>query len=366
MNVDSAEYANIVLGFSRFYGQARAAGMRSPAQLGLLRDWVRRVISGYWTHAGYLNWDTGLGFSRWHQRKKVGLAEQALIGIAAAPELQPDSEWGAWAKWMLDRGLLAYDAQVNRARALPAPLAFDVHVIAQRASISYLAAARYEANAMRALEAGLGHAAAQEPPALYSFDPDTGRLAITTPAYNTAIVATNQHAFPYGGIDLARLYDADQHVAANIGGTGLAGFGLVARAGGRVLRTQYGSRGARRLTAAARAPGGERSRPRRPVHGPPGARNGAFRRAVGDERVSLHARMDRRALDVARRGGRECDVPELGARHPRTRHAGRREDRPARLEVTAGRACAAGGQRLPRRAARGGRGAPGAGAPADV
>ena len=47
-------------------------GMRPPAQLGLLREWVRRAIAGYWTHGGYLNWDTGLGFHRWHQRKKVG------------------------------------------------------------------------------------------------------------------------------------------------------------------------------------------------------------------------------------------------------------------------------------------------------
>ena len=110
-NVDSAEYANIVLSFSRYYGAARSAGMRPPSQLPLLRDWVRRVVSGYWTHGGYLNWDTGLSFSRWHQRKKVGLAQQALIGIAAERELQPGAAWGAWAKWMLDRGLLAYDAQ---------------------------------------------------------------------------------------------------------------------------------------------------------------------------------------------------------------------------------------------------------------
>jgi len=31
MNVDTAEYANIVLGSGRFYAQARAAGMRRPA-----------------------------------------------------------------------------------------------------------------------------------------------------------------------------------------------------------------------------------------------------------------------------------------------------------------------------------------------
>ena len=28
----------------------------------LLRRWMTRVLAGYWTHGGYLNWDTGFGF----------------------------------------------------------------------------------------------------------------------------------------------------------------------------------------------------------------------------------------------------------------------------------------------------------------
>jgi hypothetical protein len=244
MNFDSPEYANIVLGFSRSYGQARAAGMPRPQQLGLLREWVRRVLSGYWTHAGYLNWDTGLGFSRWHQRKKVGLAQGALIGIASERELQPSPRWGAWAKWMLDRGLRNYVALTDRLGALPAGLAYGVDVIPQGRPLANLAAARQSANAMRALQAGLGAKPASEPPALYSFDPDTGRLAVTTPAYNTAIVAINHGAQPYGGLDLARLYDGRQEVAANIGGVNADAFGLRVRsASGRtLLRTQYGAR----------------------------------------------------------------------------------------------------------------------------
>ena len=74
MNVDSAEYANIVMSFTRFYGQAREGGMPPVrgARRSLLRQWVKRVIAGYWTHSGYLNWDSGLGFDRWHQAKKSG------------------------------------------------------------------------------------------------------------------------------------------------------------------------------------------------------------------------------------------------------------------------------------------------------
>ena len=49
--------------------------------------------------------------------------------------------------------------------------------------------------------------AGSTPPPLYAFDPDVGRLAVTTPSYNTAVVAVNRGAFPYGGLELARLFD---------------------------------------------------------------------------------------------------------------------------------------------------------------
>jgi hypothetical protein len=91
MNTDSAEYANITASFTREYAQARRAGMRppSPAARRLLRQWLMRVLAGYWTHGGYVNWDTGYGFRRWHQAKKLGLSQLALLGIATAPGLAP-------------------------------------------------------------------------------------------------------------------------------------------------------------------------------------------------------------------------------------------------------------------------------------
>src|SRR3954447_22899676 len=195
-NLDSPEYANIVLGFSRHYTEARAAGMVPPRALALLRDWVRRALAGYWTHAGYLNWDTGLGFGRWHQRKKVALAQRALLGIAATPELQPSPDDGAWAKWIFDRGLDEYAALVAREGHLPAGVAYGVREPLQDPSMAYVAGARYAGNAIRALDAGLDAAPTSPPPALYSYDPDTGKLAITTPVYNTAIVPVNQRALP--------------------------------------------------------------------------------------------------------------------------------------------------------------------------
>jgi hypothetical protein len=161
-----------------------------------------------------------------------------LLGIATARELQPDRRWGAWAKWLLDRGLVRYVELADRDRAIPAALAYGIDVVPQDRGNAYLAAARHAANAMRALQAGLGRVSAARPPALYAFDPDTGRLAVTTPRYSTAIVAVNHRAFPYGGLDLARLLGPDGEVLATLGGTGRAAFGL--RVGGQ--RTQYGRR----------------------------------------------------------------------------------------------------------------------------
>ena len=97
---------------------------------------------------------------------------------------------------------------------LPDPVLFQLFTVPQTVGSARLAAARLEANAARAVEAGLGRMSGERPPSLYAYDPDIGRLAITTPAYNTAIIAVNQRAFPYGGIELARLFDGEQEVAA--------------------------------------------------------------------------------------------------------------------------------------------------------
>ena len=257
MNVDSAEYANIVLSFSRFYEQARKAGMPAPggSRLRLLRSWIRRSLTGYWTHSGYMNWDSGLGFERWHQAKKFGLVQQALIGLASARELQPGASYGRWAKSMLDSGFELYDRWAERSPdGLPAPVAFGVNVVPQTIGSARLGAARLQANAARAIAAGLGDMRGEQPPALYAFDPDIGRLAITTPKYNTAIIAVNQRAFPYGGVEMARLFDSAQDVAGGIGGTPPASFGVWIRdlAGRRVLGSQIGRAAVSRGTTPLR------------------------------------------------------------------------------------------------------------------
>lgn len=243
-NVDCAEYATIVCAALRFYGAARAAGMTElrPGQLMRLRAWVERVLCGYWTHGGYLNWDTGLGFNRWHQVKKPPLCQHALLAIALTPRFQPTRAHGRWARYLFDRGLELFERFVAEGGGLPPRVLYGVRRTPSAATDPHLAVARMQANAALAWSLGLEQVPAEAPPPLYAYDPDIGRLAVTTPAYNTAVIAVNQGAFPYGGMELARLFDGDQRVAASIGGRPPAAFGVVVRdrRTGRETRSQRG------------------------------------------------------------------------------------------------------------------------------
>ena len=246
-NLDSAEYANITLHFIAGYRAARAAGMPalSREDRRLLRAWVRRVLFGYWTHSGMLNWDTGLGLRRWMKGKTWAYAQQGLLAIAASPDFQADPAQRLWAKTLFDRGLGLYDrldARGPHLDDLPHPALMDVEPSRQSVGDARIFAARMAANAMRAVTLGLGRMPSEEPPAFYAFDPDVGRLAVSTPAYSTAIVPVNRGAFPYGGIELARLLDRNGAPLTGIGGTAPSAPGIQVRdAGGRlVLASQVG------------------------------------------------------------------------------------------------------------------------------
>ncbi len=243
-NLDSSEYANEVVHFILYYEQALAHGMRplSEQHMKLLRAWVEHIVCSYWTHGGYLNWDTGWSFKRWHAGRTFAFAQQGLLAIAASPRFHNMPELGQWAKYFLDRGIQLYERLSREARdgqPLAPSVFYDLSVAPLGPSIRELTAARMMANAVRAVALGIGSKPAAEPPPLWSYDSDIGRVAITTPKYNTAILAVNQHAVPYGGVELARLYDGDQRVAANVGGVPTASFGVVVRDGaGRRVASQ--------------------------------------------------------------------------------------------------------------------------------
>ena len=261
LNVDSAEYANIVASVVRFYDGAIAAGMRPlPAEdEALLRRWMTRVLAGYWTHAGYLNWDTGFGFGRWHQMKKFALSQQALIAIAAGGRLSPSQAEARWAKHLLEKGFELYERKLPEDEGVAPGLFYDLKPHPQSSKQALFAASRVAANAARAIVAGLPARDGEEPPPLYAFDPATGRLAVTTPRYNTAITAVTNGAYPYGGIDLARLYDGRQEVAATLGARMPSSFGIVARnrrGRARLVTARPAGKQARQPLRLLRAPHG--------------------------------------------------------------------------------------------------------------
>ncbi|HEX5618268.1 MAG TPA: hypothetical protein VFX51_07595 [Solirubrobacteraceae bacterium] len=241
-NLDSPEYADMVLDFLGSYHEARRAGMGPlpSADVRLLRAWVRRALFGYWTHSGLLSWDTGMGFRRWMKGKYWAYAHKGLMAVAVATRFRTPAE-GAWAKQLFDRGLVTFD-RLGGVAGLPHSALFGIQGGEQRPSDDRIFAARMAANAARAVWAGLGGKNSSEPPPFYAFDADIGRLAVSTPAYATAIVAVDRGVLPYGGIELARLSSARGSPLSNLGGRGAAAFGVVIRnqTGRSIMQSQTG------------------------------------------------------------------------------------------------------------------------------
>lgn len=227
-NIESAEYANIILEILSHERRARALGM---APLGrsehhVLRAWALRALPAYWTHSGYMNWDSGLYLQRWHLGAYWGFALQGLLALALDPP-RDTGRLGAWAKWVFDRALGTYARlAAHGEHRIPDSPVFPIR--SELSDHPALFAARFQYMALRAAQDGLGRRDAAEPPPMYAYDPQIGRLTVSTPAYNTAIVAVSNGAFPYGGLDPARLFDGDQRVAATIGGIHGGAFGVSA------------------------------------------------------------------------------------------------------------------------------------------
>ena len=354
-NVDSAEYANMTLHFICWYEQALRAGMRPlpEADMAVLRGWAARVQFGYWTHAGMLSWDSGLGFKRWMKAKTWAYALQGPLAIACSPRFHLDARQGAWAKHVFDRGLwqFAIRCEPLAPRHLPSAHLYDVGSAYQGAGSRRTYVARMGANAMRAIVHGLGEMDSVPPPSVYSFDADVGRLSVSTRRYATAIFVEDRGAFPYGGIDLARLSDPAGVPVGGVGGRPPASFGVIVRGPGRrrVLASQApGGRGRLVLT---RSPHGRVTRvrplPRDPDAGPFRTleARGAVERA-GTEVTSRHrftAEYVETGWTVRRRGRRmlaEALFPSWGGAQARIT-AVRRDGTRVQLTPGAGAVAAA-------------------------
>lgn len=327
-NLDSAEYANITLHALLAYDSALAAGMRPlpEADMAILRAWVERALFGYWMHSGMLNWDSGLGLARWMKSKTWAYAQQGLIAIAAATRFHRDPAHGPWAKHLFDRGLALYESMLvdGNTRAYPSAHLYGVTAMHQGVSDERVFSARMAANAVRAVSAGLGRMPAPEPPPFYAFDADIGRLAVSTPRYSTAIVSENRGAFPYGGVELARLFDASGRPVGGLGGRGPASFGIVVRSSRRRSFSQTPRAGAGALTLL-RSPRGPidavRHLPRDPDAGPFDVIEAAATTTSDDATILTHHRFAADFIDttwtIRRHAGHallsvEAQFPSLG------------------------------------------------------
>ena len=323
-NLDSAEYGNMTLHALHAYDTALEAGMEPlpAADVAVLKHWVERALFGYWTHCGMLNWDTGLGLARWMKAKTWAYAQQGLLTIATSRHFLHSPEYGPWAKHLFDRGLALYERMLidGDTRDYPSAHLYGTTTVHQSTGDERVFSARMAANAARAVTLGLGAMEAPEPPPFYAFDPDTRRLAVSTPHYGTAIVPDNRGAFPYGGGEPARLFDGTGLPVGGIGGRGVAAFGLVVRGPhGRMATQQSGAcvearpRAAWRLQRAARDRDDDRQG------------------RVDHRAASLHGAVLRDDVDdpPAREGDRRCAVPDVARRghrglpRRRDRHAAR-------------------------------------------
>ena len=247
-NIESNEYANIVLDVIYYYEQARREGMTplSASQARTLRAWVKRALPAYWTHSGYLNWDTGLYLYRWHLSRYWAWSCQGLLAIATSQNFVDDDE-RLWAKHIFDRSLALYERFMRAlgrrpARAGQQPVRHHDQVQrgpALRAGA--LPGAGGGGGAARpGRQAGGGAAAAVR---LRSADRPADRHDADLQHRDRGDVSNG--AFPYGGIELARLFDSRQRVVSHIGGRAPAAMGLVVRDAERTrssrLRSARGS-----------------------------------------------------------------------------------------------------------------------------
>ncbi len=260
----TTEYNSIIVTALRPYDDAVARGMKPLGRrlLGVARRWQGRVLYGEWTSAGYPNWDTGLGFARWHMRRYWAWSTDGLLAIAQGRAIGLSAPARAHAEATFDAALDLY-SRVHRVEAGPeeSPMSFGLPYPEAQEQVDWLLVpARFAALAARAAVDGFGGVAPKTLPQSYGYDPDIHRLTIATPRYSTAIVPPSRVG--NGGAELSRLYDASGFPVSGTGGSGASrtGFGIRVFAGLRaLLETQPGagsSRGAGLISFRAASGGG--------------------------------------------------------------------------------------------------------------
>jgi len=213
----TSEYGALAISAIRHQSEARAAGM-APLPITtqrFVRTWSCRVLAGEWTHAGYLNWDSGLGSQREHLARYWAHALSGLYALATAPRsLRCAADSNKWAGWMFQRALDRYARLAAESpTGLLAPRPWGMTgPFSDPVRDPPLAAARVLAVAVRYAAV---HPRPVQPPNLAAHDPDIRRIAVTTPHYATALHGVGT-PMTRGGLGLSRLHAPDGDLLAPI------------------------------------------------------------------------------------------------------------------------------------------------------
>ncbi|MCK9250372.1 MAG: hypothetical protein M0P31_15535 [Solirubrobacteraceae bacterium] len=344
--LSTSEYENLVFSGLRHYDMAVRAGMRplSGPQEQRLREWSQRVMFGDWTHAGALNWDTSLGTRRWWLARYWAFAQQGLETFITARRLSAAPDQSAWAAAVADAGLRTYErwASAYPDGRLPSQLWGVEGRDRSEGNDPVFTATRVQAHASRLALLRPGNAAPERPPAWFARDNGVGRLVVSTPAYSTGVLVRHP-TDDYGGIEMARLLNADGMPVSGIGGSGRSAFGLdLVRRGRVVLDTQPGRSTVRRGRTSVRVDAGPRRSDVRDTF--TGALRVRSRVANAAGSVELHQRFHRgfvvvrRTVEAERAGTATTRFPSWGdgARLTVVRRSGRTERLTGRSVSAAG------------------------------
>ncbi|MDO9410397.1 hypothetical protein [Patulibacter sp.] len=236
--LSSSEYENLIYSGLRHYDLAVAAGMAplSPDDEARLKLWGQRTLYGDWTHAGTLNWDTSLGTRRWHLTRYWAFALQGVETLATNTRLTGSAPEAAWATWIAQRALETYDIYAGRQRTglLETGLWGVVGRDASAEADPIFTAARFASHAARLAQLGFGSRKDVLPPGWFAWDPDAGRLAVSTKRYSTGLLLRHP-TDDIGGIEMSRLFGAAGDPVSGTGGSARSAFGLDLTVRGRVV-----------------------------------------------------------------------------------------------------------------------------------
>lgn len=231
--VETTEYGNLALGSLGFYQAFVRAGMPrlSAADEKTLRDWSRHMLLGSWTQAGYPNWDTGLGTKRRHLRQYWAWSLDGLMTASGPDALLGYPKQREYARSIAEHGIALYlsiawsPEMAALGGPLPAKTSFDAPNGFTSGSGNELIGPLRFALLDASLDGRFQDVPSTEPPNWFAHDQETGRYALSTPTYNTAILPTRAGQ-SQGGIEPVRLYDGIMRPLTGLGGRGAGSFGV--------------------------------------------------------------------------------------------------------------------------------------------